>query len=131
MRRVDWQVCLAEFANKRLTMPFEWGRNDCCLFTVDAVLAMTGVDHAEKFRGYSTALAAARIVEKQGGILQLAIDAWGASVSPLRAGVGDVVLVINEGRELLAVCNGTTAIGPGPDGIAVMDMNAAIAAWKI
>ncbi|WP_183024386.1 DUF6950 family protein [Variovorax sp. UMC13] len=131
MRRADWQLRLAEFAKKRVSMPFEWGRNDCCLFTVDAVLAMTGVDYAARFRGYSTALAAARVVEQQGGIRQLAVDAWGAPVSPLLAGVGDVVLVINESRELLAVCNGTTAIGPGPDGLAVMDMSAAIAAWKI
>lgn len=131
MRRADWQMQLAAFARTHARMPFEWGRNDCCLFTVDAVQAMTGIDHAARFRGYSTALAAARVVEQHGGIRQLAIHAWGAPVSPLLAGVGDVVLVINEGRELLAVCNGTTAIGPGPDGLAVMDMDAAIAAWKI
>lgn len=131
MRRADWQIQLSVFAQAHAHMPFEWGRNDCCMFTVDAVLAMTGVDHGAQFRGYSTAFAAARVVEQQGGIRQLAIDAWGEPVSPLRAGVGDVVLVINEGREVLAVCNGTTAIGPGPDGIAVMNMSAATAAWKI
>lgn len=131
MRRADWQLRLSAFVRSRAGMPFEWGRNDCCLFTVDAVQAVTGTDHAAGFRGYTTVLGAARIVERQGGIRQLAIDAWGEPVSPLRAGVGDAVLVINEGRELLAVCNGTTAIGPGPEGIAVMDMSAAVAAWKI
>lgn len=131
MRRADWQIQLSEFARTHARMPFEWGRNDCCLFTVDAVQAMTGIDHAARFRGYSTALAAARVVEQQGGIRQLAIDAWGPPVSPLLAGVGDVVMVINEDRELLAVCNGATAIGPGPEGLAVMDMAAAVAAWKI
>lgn len=131
MRRADWQSRLAAFVQARAHMPFAWGRNDCCLFTVDAVQAMTGIDHASRFRGYSTALGAARVVERQGGIRQLAIDAWGEPVPALRAGVGDVVLVVNEGRELLAVCNGTTAIGPGPDGIAVMGVDAAVAAWKI
>lgn len=34
-------------------MPFTWGANDCALFVADAVEAMTGVDIAEDFRGYS------------------------------------------------------------------------------
>lgn len=131
MRRRDWQLRLAEFAKERASMPFEWGRNDCCLFTVDAVAAITGVDHAARFRGYSTALAAARVVEEQGGVRQLAIDAWGPSVAPAFATVGDVVLMQNEGRELLAICNGTNAIGPGPERMDVMDMSNALAAWKI
>jgi hypothetical protein len=131
MRCADWQMRLADFAKSRASMPFEWGRNDCCLFTVDAGLAMTGVDHAAPFRGYTTALGAARVVERNGGIRQLATDAWGEPVMPLMAGVGDAVLLLNEGRELLAICNGTSALGPGPDGVAVMDMGAAIAVWKI
>lgn len=131
MRKQDWQARFAAFGKERASMPFEWGRNDCCLFTVDAVLAMTGIDHGAEFRGYRTALAAERILAERGGVRQLAIDAWGEPVSPLMAGVGDVVLVVNEGRELLAICNGTNVLSAGPTGIAVMGMDAAIAAWKI
>lgn len=132
MRRADWQMRFAEFAAARASMAFEWGKNDCCLFTVDCVLAMTGIDHGADFRGrYDTALQAERIVRQHGGVRELAIEAWGEPVSPLMAGVGDVVLVNNEGRELLAICNGTSAIGPGPDGTAVLGMESALAAWKI
>lgn len=131
MRRADWQTRLSDFVKQRADMPFEWGRNDCCLFTVDAVIAVTGIDHAAPLRGYTTALGAARVVEQQGGIRQLAIDAWGEPVAPMMAAVGDPVLMLNEGRELLAVCNGTSALGPGTDGIAVMDMDNALEAWKI
>lgn len=112
-------------------MPFEWGRNDCCLFTVDAVLAMTGVDHGARFRGYDSALGAERLLKANGGVRGLAIEAWGEPVSVAFAAVGDPVLILNEGRELLAVCNGTCAIAAGPDGVVALDMSAALAAWKI
>lgn len=128
MRLQDWQARLAEFARERSTMPFEWGRNDCCMFTVDAVLAMTGVDHGAQFRGYSTEHAANRILKSNGGVRGLATDAWGEPVAPAYAGVGDPVLMLNEGRELLAVCNGTNVLCAG--GV-VLDMSAALAAWKI
>jgi len=131
MRKNDWQLRFAEFVQARARMPFAWGSNDCCLFTVDAVQAMTGIDHAATLRGYTTPLAAERILRERGGVRQLAINSWGDPVPPTMAGIGDVVLMVNEGRELLAICNGTCAIGAGPDGIAVMGMDAAVAAWKI
>lgn len=131
MRRADWQSRLAEFARERLVMPFEWGRNDCCLFTVDAVWAMTGQDHAITFRGYDTALGAERLLKANGGVRGLATKAWGEPVPVAFAAVGDPVLMLNEGRELLAVCNGTSAISAGPDGVVALDMSAALAAWKI
>lgn len=131
MRRQDWQLRFAEFATARRSMPFEWGKNDCCLFAADAVLAMTGKDPAEPLRGYSSALAAQRLIDEAGGLHELASRFLGKSVSPLMAGTGDVALLLNEGRELLAVCNGANAIGPGPHGMAVLGMESALAAWKV
>jgi len=131
MRRTDWQARLSEFARERSAMPFEWGRNDCCLFTVDAVLAMTGVDHGARFRGYYTELGAGRLLKANGGVRGLATEAWGEPVPVAFAAVGDPVLMLNEGRELLAVCNGTCAIAAGPVGVVALDMSAALAAWKI
>lgn len=131
MRRNDWHTRLAEFARERSSMPFEWGRNDCCLFTVDAVLALTGVDHGAAFRGYDSALGAERLLKRHGGVRDLATDALGEPVAPAFAAVGDAVLILNEGRELLAVCNGTTALAAGADGMVTMDMSDALAAWKI
>ena len=131
MRRLDWQERFAAFGKERAAMPFEWGRNDCCLFAADAVLAMTGEDPAASLRGYSSALAAQRLIDEAGGLQALASQALGEPVSQLMAGVGDVVLLTNEGRELLAICNGINAVAPGPDGMVVLDMAAALAAWKI
>lgn len=131
MRCRDWQARLAAFVADRRTMPFSWGVNDCCIFAADAVCAMTGQDPAAALRGYSTAIEAARLVDQHGGLRQIATDALGAEVLPVMATIGDVVLVANEGRELLAVCNLGTAIAPGEWGIVALGMNAALAAWKV
>lgn len=131
MRVRDWEQRLSAFVAERMQMPFEWGRNDCCLFAADAVKAMTGTDHAAGLRVHTSALEAVRLVEQRGGLRQIATDALGESVSPLMATVGDVVVLVNEGRELLAVCNGGTAIAPGEQGMVALGMDAALAAWRV
>lgn len=49
----DWPERLAGFLDSRQGEPFAWGSNDCALFAADAVQAITGVDLAREFRGYS------------------------------------------------------------------------------
>jgi hypothetical protein len=127
----DWQMRFAEFARGRRNEPFAWGSNDCCLFAADAVIAITGEDPAKDLRGYSTALQAARIVKAHGGMAQMATTLLGPQISPLMANVGDVVLVDIEGRDALGVCNGTSVIGPGPDGMTSCGMGFAKAAWRV
>jgi hypothetical protein len=131
MRLADWQLRLAEFVKARAPMPFVWGENDCCLFVADAIEAMTGADPAAPVRGYDSALGAHRLIEGAGGLRELVSQLLGEPVSPLMAGVGDAVLLDNEGRELLAICNGTSAIGPSESGLAVLSMEAARVAWKV
>ena len=49
--------------------PFEWGRHDCVLWPADAVLALTGIDHAAPYRGrYSSPLGAARLLRRELGL---------------------------------------------------------------
>lgn len=131
-RLQNWQIEFAGFAAARASMPFSWGRNDCYLFAADAVRAMTGHDFAADLRGtYATTGEAARLMVKLGGLAAIASEALGESVSPLLAAVGDVVLCENAGRELLAICNGGTALAPGENGMEVLGMDAAIAAWRV
>lgn len=131
MRTRNWQAALSAFIATRRSAPFAWGSNDCCLFAAGAVQAMTGVAHADALRGYGSALEAARLVEARGGLERIATDALGAPVAPVFAAVGDLVLIENEGRDLLALCNGTTALAPGELGMVVLGMDAAKAAWKV
>lgn len=112
-------------------MPFVWGSNDCCTFAAAAVEAMTGSDPMASVERYDNPLAAARMVEAGGGLLDLATSLLGEPVSPRMAAVGDVVLLKNEGRHLLGICNGVNAIAPGRDGLVALEMTSASAAWKI
>ncbi|MDN8617879.1 DUF6950 family protein [Variovorax ginsengisoli] len=131
MRRSDWQQRFSAFAAERRGMAFAWGQNDCCLFAADAVLAMTGDDWGADYRGTYDDVKSALRVMPEGGLREVATRALGEPVTPLMAAVGDVLLMMNEDRELLAICNGVNAIGPGPSGIVVLGMESALAAWKV
>lgn len=131
MRLPDWQQRFAEFGRTRITMPFVWGSNDCCTFAAAAVEALTGANPMLPVGAYDSPIEAARLIEEGGGLEQLATSLLGASVPPAMAAVGDIVLVINADRQMLGVCNGTNVLAPGKDGMAVLGMDAALAAWKI
>lgn len=131
MRLPDWQGRFSDFGKARASMPFEWGPNDCCSFAAASVEALTGVNPMADAEAYSTALAAARIVDEAGGMEALASAYLGPAVSSRMAGVGDVVLVINASREMLGVCNGVNVMAPGELGMVALGMESALAAWKI
>lgn len=133
MKRLhDWQLRLREFAREKQATPFEWGKNDCCLFAADAVLAITGEDVAADMRGsYDSALGAARQLEAMGGVGVIATARLGPSVSPRLARIGDVVLLSIDGAESLGLCNGTSVLGPSEAGTRAYGMDVAVAAWRV
>ena len=131
MRDSNWQLRLAEFGRARASMPFRWGSNDCCSFAAAAVEAITAIDLMASVEPYATELGALRRITEAGGLKALASQYLGEAVSPLMAGVGDVVLVMNEGREMLGICNGVNVMAPGADGMVALSMNTAVAAWRI
>jgi hypothetical protein len=132
MRLHNWQIRYADLCRARKATPFAWGAHDCCLWAADVVEALTGVDHAATWRGtYDTASAAARLVAELGGVQAIATGALGAAVSTRMAGVGDLVLIEQDGREMLGVCNGVEALVVGPSGLEPVGMQAAHAAWRV
>lgn len=121
-RHDNWPEALAEFIDARRNELFEWGRNDCALFAADAVLAMTGVDLAEKLRGYKTASGAARKIKAAGGMRQLASSL--TEKHPGMAQRGDVVLVEIDGRETFGIVAGNAKwCAPGVDGLVFRPMD--------
>jgi hypothetical protein len=138
-RLPDWQTRWSALCEQRAAVPFAWGSADCALWAVDAVHAITGVDHAAaEWRGrYSTAAGAARLLARAGGLRGVACNALGDALPPVWAALGDVVLISQpeapdeHQRELLAVCNGSSAIGQGPDGLLATPMTNAKLAWKV
>lgn len=132
MRLQDWQTRYADLCRARMGAPFVWGSHDCCLWAADVVLSLTGVDHAADWRGtYDSAAGGARLVAELGGVREIATRALGAAISPRMAGVGDLVLVEQDGREMLAVCNGVEALAVGPSGLELVGMGAVLAAWRV
>jgi hypothetical protein len=116
------------FLRERANMPFEWGKNDCALFAADAILANTGIDIADDFRGkYTTQLGALRIISKiTGGTSVADAAAYCATkhglvehTHPLLAKRGDLVVIENDGNLIAGVVhlNGMHVISVSETGL--------------
>lgn len=132
-RSKDWPEQLAAFLDARIDTPFFWGKNDCCLFAADAVIAITGTDIAADVRGvYASAKSAKATTKVFGGLAQLAADRLGPEIRPMFAKRGDILLVKGaDGREFLAVCVGDAYAGPGPIGTVYGPMTDVLNAWSV
>ena len=84
--------------------PFTWGVNDCCLFAANAILAITGTDIADDFRGkYSSEEMAFALITTVTGITNPTVADAAAhcaakhgmpeNTHPLMAKRGDLVTV--------------------------------------
>ncbi len=113
-RLKGWDDNLHALIVARREAPFEWGQHDCCLWVGDAVLAMTGFDPAEEYRGaYSTALGAKRKMFELDGVETpeaLADKVFGERLPIAFARIGDIVVADPEAVGFLSE-NGTTAMG--------------------
>lgn len=112
---------------------FTWGVHDCCLFAADVVHALVGVDPALALRRtYTNERQALRVVLALGGLEGIATRVLGAPLrAPLLACVGDVGLVRDGARELLAVCTGETWTVPAARGLGVLPLTNVRVAWRV
>lgn len=88
---MDFQAIMSRYEPAE----FRYGAMDCCLFVMNVIRDVTGVDYAEPWRGsYSNELGAFRIIKKHGGLVNLLSTALGRQISPIW-GVkpGDPVLI--------------------------------------
>jgi hypothetical protein len=135
----DWPARLLAFLADSQRQRFAWGRNDCCLFVCDAVLAMTGTDLAAAVRGrYGRASEALRLCAAEGGleaVVERTAGAHGlAPISPAFAGRGDMVLLEQPalGATLTLVdFDGQSVLGPGENGITKWPLALCKRAWRV
>ncbi len=113
-RKPDWEARLAAFLESVRLQVFAWGSYDCCMFTGDAVEAMTDVDPMPEFRGkYRSAAGASRALRTIGaGDLPRTLDGKFRPVPPALAQRGDIVM--HDG--LLGVCLGAVMVCVGLEG---------------
>lgn len=134
-RQPDWPLRLEALVADRQHQPFSWGGQDCALFAADCVQALTGVDVAPpSLRQHRHARAALRSLRAHGGLHGIAQAALGTPIAPALAGVGDVLLTRPSAQAhhpMLAICNGATAIAPGPHGLVSLDLAQVSHAWRV
>jgi hypothetical protein len=134
-RLADWPLRLESFVAARQHQPFAWGAQDCATFAADAVQALTGVDVAPPhLRQHRHARAALRSLRAHGGLQAIAQAALGTPIPPILAGVGDVLLTrpsSSSHQPMLALCNGATALAPGPQGLVSLGLGQVSHAWRV
>lgn len=129
MRREDWPERLAAFLDARRYTPFDWALNNCASFTADAVEAMTG--DRPLIPEYASERAAARLLATR-GLRDRVNDAMAPEIGAAFARRGDVVMFRNDDdRETLGVCEGAYIAAPGADGLVLLPMSRAVAAWRV
>ena len=96
------------------------------------MLAITGVDVMGTLRQrYQSAFEALALTQELGGLKAAVSSVLGEPCSPALCTVGDVLLLSNDDREVVALCNGETAIVTGPRGLLAIASPHILAAWRV
>lgn len=139
-RLPDWETRLHAALITRTSTHFEWGTHDCALFACDCVLAMTGVDIADWFRGkYRSRNGALRIMRKFTGgygldslAEKIAAQHRIHEVKMTEAKRGDIVLVDANGPTLgIVSLDGIRGYAASPQGLTEFRVLSARRAWSI
>ena len=132
-KKNNWPTLLAHFIEDRKAVPFEWGKNDCCLFVADAIEHITGNDYAAEYRGtYTTELGAYRSLKKRGD--GTVASAWAAHFPeiPVNAmGRGDVALVLVKEEPAVSICFGARLWIVSKQGLITLPRSEAVKAWRV
>jgi len=79
---------LSDYIDRVASRPFQWGVNDCLIMAAGAVELLTGVDHAEGFRGRYSSLAEGK--KLIGTTLLRFVGSKLEAIDPVRAVDGDI-----------------------------------------
>lgn len=122
-------AALETFIEKRRFEPFAWGSNDCALFAADAVLALTGRDYAQGWRGYRNEFGAIKRIVQFGGLDQM-VGSQLREINPLLARRGDPILFEARDGDALGICIGDKFAAVGLEGLVFFPMSQCKRAWS-
>jgi hypothetical protein len=71
------------------------------------------------------------VIEAHGGLAALAADRLGKEVPPRMARAGDIGLLINAGRECLAIFGGSMWHAPGEAGLCCFPTHHVTRCWRV
>ena len=140
-RKETWVTDLYAFVRSRKDTPYEWGTNDCCSFPCDAILAMTGTDVYEEFRGkYVTEAEAGAVLQEVVGstdkvdAIEYITKKFEMKEIPVPfAQRGDVVLLNGDEGVALGIVHldGVNVAAVAGDGLHRVPIKFATRAWKV
>jgi hypothetical protein len=116
---------LATYIGSHLQRPFQWGENDCVLFTVGWIEVATGRDYLGAYKPWSSAKEAIRKVDAAGG-LEALFDANLKRIAPNFARDGDVALI----DRTAFLFSGSHVVSVGESGLVFLDRMEAKCAWR-
>jgi hypothetical protein len=135
----DWQSRLNSYLEARRSAEFHYGGHDCCLFTADAILAMTGTDLAANFRhSYRSRFGAMRRIRSYtsgisvSGVVAALMQEHSVPglPSPAHAQRGDAVL-LRSGETLGLISLQGSLIATSEYGWIDFPLDRALRAWRI
>jgi len=115
------------------TTPFQWGEHDCAMFVAKAVDAMRGTRWANRVRGLGCRSARDyRAMLRDGATMRaLTVAELGEPVNE-EIERGDVLLLRNHGRQLLAIAAPPVALAVSTaDGVTALPLTDVLATWRI
>ena len=129
-RKSDWPEQMIASIEAARMRPFVWGEHDCCLFSADVVLAMTGADLAEVIRGkYTTEKQALKLIKKQ------SIESYLDERLPVKdkrfTSRGDLVMVDGGMGNALGICVGAKIAVLELSGLTFVGFDKYIKSWEI
>lgn len=133
-RLPDWRPRLDSVISVANRRPWQWGVHDCLAVAAEAVLAVTGSDLFEPFRGkYATEAQATTLVPDVAAFMADTAQAQGwPQIPPCEALDGDLALFqAPGGRALVAVVYGRLAFPDEPAGLRTLPRAAAATIWAV
>lgn len=134
-RREDWMARLMCAVETAQVLPFTYGLHDCCTFAAHCVDAMCDSELLRKMQRthpYSLEEDAYELIETHGGLARLVSFYLGEPMdNPRFAGPGDVVLVEDDGRELVGVVIGHSVVAPGATHLLSWPLDHVRRAWTV
>lgn len=125
----NWPTRLDAVITAARAKAFDWKTHNCGTFAADCVEAVTGV---RLHQGIAKQFPTKRAVTAAKGLREAVskhLDT--AEIAAGFAQRGDVVLVMVADVQALGVCVGRQAVCLAPDGLAQVEMGAALCAWRV
>jgi hypothetical protein len=126
VRRPDCEKQLVDVVDEH-DAEFRYGKNDCCLFALDVVYAITG-RHLEHSYNWSSCREAITILNKTGGVIDIVDSMLFRTDRIMR---GDIVSINEHGKDCLGVCMGSVSAFVAPHGIVYKKVPANCIAWRV